>query len=68
MAIRVEQQQKIAEAAGTGPIAAFVTTTLTEWNIVIETATLLLGFIAGCFSVYFFVNRFIKERKAKSEE
>ena len=67
MAIRVEQQQKIAEAAGTGPIAAFVATTLTEWNVVIETATLLLGFIAGCFSVYFFVKRFLKERKARKQ-
>ena len=67
MVLKVEQQQKIAEAAGTGPIAAFVATTLTEWNVVIETTTLLLGFIAGCFSVYFFVKRFIKEQKAKKE-
>ena len=68
MGTRTMQEQKIAEAAGTGPIAAFVTTTLTEWNIILETATLLLGLIAGAFSVYFFVNRFIKERKAKSKE
>lgn len=68
MGIKVMQQQKIAEAAGTGPIAAFITTTLTEWNVILETATLLLGFVAGCFSVYFFVNRFIKERKAKSKQ
>lgn len=67
MAIRVEQQQKIAEAAGTGPIAAFVTTTLTEWNIVLETATLILGLISGAFAVYFFVNRFVKERKARKK-
>jgi len=68
MAIKVMQEQRIAEAAGTGPIAAFVTTTLTEWNIVLETATLLLGLVSGAFAVYFFVNRFIKERKAKSKE
>ncbi len=68
MAIRVEQQQKIAEAAGTGPIAAFVTTTLTEWNIVLETATLILGLVSGAFAVYFFVNRFLKEQKAKKEK
>ena len=68
MVVKVEQQQKIAEAAGTGPIAAFVATTLTEWNVIIETATLLLGFVAGCFSVYFFVRRFIKERKSKREQ
>ena len=65
MGVKVMQQQKIAEAAGAGPIAAFVTTTLTEWNIILETATLLLGLISGAFAVYFFVNRFIKERKAK---
>jgi len=66
--MRMEQQQKIAEAAGTGPIAAFVTTTLTEWNIILETATLILGLVSGAFAVYFFVNRFIKERKAKRKE
>lgn len=65
MGVKVMQQQKIAEAAGTGPIAAFITTTLAEWNIILETATLLLGLISGAFAVYFFVNRFIKERKAK---
>ena len=64
----MEQQQKIAEAAGTGPIAAFVTTSLTEWNIVLETATLILGLVSGAFAVYFFVNRFIKERKAKRKQ
>lgn len=68
MRLKVMQEQKIAEAAGTGPIAAFVATTLTEWNIVLETVTLVLGLIAGAFSVYFFVNRFIKERKAKRDE
>ena len=62
------QQQKIAEAAGTGPIAAFITTTLTEWNIVLESATLVLGFISGAFAVYFFVKRYLKEQKAKSKE
>lgn len=67
MAIKVMQEQRIAEAAGTGPIAAFVTTTLTEWNIILETATLLLGLVSGAFAVYFFVNRFIKERKAKKQ-
>lgn len=68
MGIKVEQQQKVAEVLGGGPIAAFVTTTLTEWNVVLETATLVLGLIAGVFSVYFFVSRFIRERKAKRDK
>jgi hypothetical protein len=68
MAIRVEQQQKVAEAAGAGPIAGYVVATLNEWNVVLETGVLILGFISGLFTVYFFVNRFLKERKAKSKE
>lgn len=67
MSVKIMQEQRIAEAAGTGPIAAFIATTLTEWNIILETATLLLGLVSGAFAVYFFVNRFIKERKAKSK-
>jgi hypothetical protein len=35
--------------------------TLLEFNTYLETATLILGFVAGCFAVYFHVKRFVNE-------
>lgn len=64
----MEQQQKVAEVLGGGPIAGYIVATLNEWNVVLETGVLILGFISGLFTVYFFVNRFIKERRAKRKE
>jgi len=59
-----EQQQRTAqELLGGGPFAAWITTTLVEWNIVLETVTLVIGIIVGLFSAYFLVRRFMRERR-----
>ena len=59
-----EQQQRTAqELLGGGPIAAWLTTTLADWNIVLETITLVIGIIVGAFSAYFLIRRFIRERR-----
>ena len=63
-----EQQQRTAqELIGGGPVAAWITTKLVEWNIVLETATLIVGLIVGGFSAYFLIRRFVRERKAKKK-
>lgn len=59
-----EQQQRTAqELIGGGPVAAWITTKLVEWNIVLETLTLLTGLVVGGFSAYFLIRRFIRERR-----
>ena len=67
--MNVDQQQKTAqELLGGGPVAAWVTTTLVEWNVVLETAVMILGIVTGTLSAYFLIRRFIRERKKKSGE
>ena len=64
-----EQQQRTAqELIGGGPVAAWITTKLVEWNIVLETMTLIVGLIVGSFSAYFLIRRFIRERRKKNSE
>lgn len=61
-----EQQQRTAqELLGGGPGAAWIVTTLADWNVVLETVTLVLGIIIGTFSAYFLIRRFIRDRRKK---
>lgn len=67
--MNTEQQQRTAqELIGGGPAAAWITTKLVEWNIVLETVTLIIGIIVGAFSAYFLARRFIRERRKKAEK
>jgi len=68
MAIKVEQQQKVAEVALSTPLASAIVTTLNDWNVILETATLTLGAVTGLFSAYFLIKRFIREQRAKDKE
>ena len=56
--MNAEQQQKVAQdALGGGPIAAWITTVLADWNVVLETATLVLGLVNGVVYLYFLIRR-----------
>jgi len=56
-------QQKTIEALGGGPIVAAITTTLADWNVMLETATLVLGMLTGALSSYFLIRRLIVDRR-----
>jgi hypothetical protein len=61
-----EQQTAAQKMLGGGPAAAWITTVLADWNIVLETVTLVLGIISGIVYLYFLVRD--KRKKSKSEK
>lgn len=60
----LEQQAAAQKMLGGGPVAAWITTVLADWNVVLETATLILGLTTGAFYLYFL----IRDKRKKKQE
>jgi len=63
----VAGEERIAITAGSFPTAAAITTTLTEWNVMLETGVLLFGLLTGALSAYVLINRIRRNRREKRE-
>ena len=55
-------QEKVANVLSGAPIAASMGMSLGEFNIMLETATLVLGFVAGAFAMFFHIRRYLRSR------
>jgi hypothetical protein len=58
-------QEKVIIAAGGAPTVAVFTTTLVEWNIVLETGVLIFGLLTGALSAYVLLQRIRRNRREK---
>jgi hypothetical protein len=61
-------QQRVADYSASVTMGSWVTVTLSDFNAILETATLTLGLVAGAFSLYFHVRRALRHRKATKDE
>ncbi len=59
-------QEKIADSLTTITVGSWAVT-LADINLILETATFFLGFVAGCFAVFFHVRRYLRSRKRDKE-
>lgn len=57
-----QTQERVADSLTTLAIGSW-SVSLADINLMLETATFVLGFVAGAFSVFFHVRRYLRERK-----
>ena len=59
-------EERIAIVAGSSPVVAAVTTTLVEWNVMLETGVLLFGLLTGALSAFVLIQRIRRNRREKN--
>lgn len=67
MSVQQQIQERTADATAAIALGSW-TVTLSDVNIIIETATLSLGLVAAAFSVYFHVSRALRSRAQKRDQ
>ncbi len=65
MSMQEQVQERVADYTASLTMGSWITVTVTDINVILETATLTFGLIAGAFSLYFHVRRALRERNAK---
>ena len=61
MAMEQQTQERMADSLTTITVGSWAVT-LADINLILETATFFLGFVAGCFAVFFHIRRYFRSR------
>ena len=66
MAAVTPAQEKVADVLTATPIVSLFSYNFMTLNEVLETATLIIGLIAGLFAMFFHIRRWYRGRKANA--
>lgn len=63
MSFTEQTQERLVDAASTAPFVSLAGYHFMSLNEFLETATLLMGFVAGMFAMFFHVRRWFRSHK-----
>ena len=62
-----QTQERLVDGLAGTSLTAGVSMTLADFNVILETATLTIGLIAGVFALFFQVRRYRRGKKRDKE-
>ena len=63
MAVEQKVQERLVDGLAGISLTSGVSMTLADFNVILETATLTVGLIAGAFAMFFQVRRYYRGKK-----